>query len=55
MPAGPRVISASQTTDPILDPAWTTAEVTLEDLVPVYMIEAARHGRHNHHYLQVHG
>jgi len=59
MPSGQQVISAShtdrQTTllvrtgDPILDPAWTSAEVTLEDLVLAYMNEARGRGRHNHH------
>ena len=59
MPARQHVVSAShtdrqttllvRTTDPILDPAWTAAEVTLEDLVLAYMNQAAGRGRHNHH------
>jgi ABC-2 type transport system ATP-binding protein len=65
MPAGQRAISAShtdrqttllvRTRDPILDPAWTAAELTLEDLVLAYMNQAAGHGRHNHHQLEVQG
>src|SRR6266568_4013957 len=62
LPAGQHVISAShtdrqttllvRTADEVLDPAWTSAEVTLEDLVLAYMTEAAGRSRHNHH-LQV--
>jgi len=58
LPAGQHVISAShtdrqttllvRTSDEVLDPAWTAAEVGLEDLVLAYMNQAARHGRHNH-------
>ena len=56
--AGQHVISAShtdrqttllvRTSDEVLDPAWTVAEVGLEDLVLAYMGEAAGRGRHNH-------
>jgi ABC-2 type transport system ATP-binding protein len=59
LPAGQHVISAShtdrqttvlvQTSDQILDPAWTAAEVGLEDLVLAYMSPAAGQGRRNHH------
>jgi ABC-2 type transport system ATP-binding protein len=59
LPAAQQVISAShtdrqttllvRTSDEVLDPAWTAAEVTLEDLVLAYMNEAAGRGRHNHH------
>ncbi len=59
LPAGQRVISAShtdrqttllvRTSDEVLDPAWTAAEVGLEDLVLAYMNQAAGRGRHNHH------
>jgi ABC-2 type transport system ATP-binding protein len=59
LPSGQQVISAShtdrqttllvRTNDEVLDPAWTAAEVTLEDLVLAYMNEAAGRGRHNHH------
>jgi len=59
LPAGQQVISAShtdrQTTllvrtgDEVLDPAWTAAEVSLEDVVLAYMNQAAGRGRHNHH------
>jgi ABC-2 type transport system ATP-binding protein len=58
LPAGQHVISAShtdqqttllvRTTDEVLDPAWTAAEVGLEDLVLAYMSQAAGRGRHNH-------
>jgi ABC-2 type transport system ATP-binding protein len=57
LPAGQHVISAShtdrqttllvRTTDEVLDPAWTAAEVGLEDLVLAYMSQAAGRGRHN--------
>ena len=59
LPAGQHVISAShtdrqttllvRTSDEVLDPAWTAAEVGLEDLVLAYMNQAAGRGRHNHH------
>ncbi len=62
LPAGQHVISAShtdrqttllvRTSDEVLDPVWTAAEVGLEDLVLAYMHQAAGRGRHNHH-LQV--
>ena len=58
LPAGQHVISAShtdrqttllvRTSDEVLDPAWTAAEVGLEDLVLAYMNQAAGRGRHNH-------
>ena len=38
-----------RTSDEVLDPAWTAAEVGLEDLVLAYMNQAAGRGRHNHH------
>jgi len=63
LPAGQHVISAShtdrqttllvRTSDEVLDPAWTAAEVGLEDMVLAYMSQAAGRGRHNHH-LEVH-
>jgi ABC-2 type transport system ATP-binding protein len=59
LPAGQQVISAShtdrqttllvRTSDEVLDPAWTAAEVGLEDLVLAYMNQAAGRGRRNHH------
>jgi ABC-2 type transport system ATP-binding protein len=59
LPVGQQVISAShterqttllvRTSDEVLDPAWTAAEVSLEDLVLAYMNQAAGRGRHNHH------
>jgi ABC-2 type transport system ATP-binding protein len=58
LPAGQHVISAShtdrqttllvRTSDEVLDPARTAAEVGLEDLVLAYMSQAAGRGRHNH-------
>jgi ABC-2 type transport system ATP-binding protein len=58
LPAGQQVISAShtdrqttllvRTSDEVIDPAWTAAEVTLEDLVLAYMNQAAGRDRHNH-------
>ena len=58
LPDGMQVISAShtdvqstllvRTSGPILDPAWTVSEVTLEDLVLAYMSQAAGRGRRNH-------
>ena len=58
LPAGQHVISAShtdrqttllvRTSDEVLDPTWTAAEVGLEDLVLAYMNQAAGRGRHNH-------
>jgi ABC-2 type transport system ATP-binding protein len=59
LPSEQQVISAShtdrqttllvRTRDEVLDPAWTAAEVGLEDLVLAYMNQAAGRGRHNHH------
>ncbi len=59
LPAGQHVISAShtdrqttllvRTSDEVLDPAWTAAEVGLEDMVLAYMNQAAGGGRDNHH------
>jgi ABC-2 type transport system ATP-binding protein len=59
LPGGMEVISAShtdvqstllvRTSDPVLDPAWTASEVTLEDLVLAYMSQAAGRKRRNHH------
>ena len=59
LPAGQQAITAShtdrQTTllvrtgDEVLDPAWTAAEVSLEDVVLAYMNQAAGRGRRNHH------
>lgn len=58
LPAGQQVITASHTdrqttllvraSEPVLDPAWTVAEVGMEDLVLAYMKHAARQpsGRH---------
>jgi len=53
-----QVISASHTdvqstllvhtSSPVLDPAWTVSEVTLEDLVLAYMSQAAGRSRRNH-------
>ena len=58
LPAGQHVISAShtdrqttllvRTNDEVLDPAWTAAEVGLEDLVLAYMNQAPGGSRHNH-------
>jgi len=58
LPGEQQVISASHTdrqttllvhaTDEVVDPAWTSAEVGLEDLVLAYMNQAAGGGRHNH-------
>jgi ABC-2 type transport system ATP-binding protein len=58
LPDGMAVISAShtdvqstllvRTSGPVLDPAWTVSEVTLEDLVLAYMSQAAGHGRRHH-------
>ena len=59
MPAGIEVISASHTdrqstllvrsSGPLLDPAWTTSEVNLEDLVLAYMKQAAGRGERARH------
>jgi ABC-2 type transport system ATP-binding protein len=55
LPSGQQVISAShtdrqttvlvRTSEPILDPAWTVAELSLEDLVLTYMRQAAGRAR----------
>ena len=52
VPAGQQVISASHTdrkttllvraSEPVLDPAWTVSEVSLEDMVLAYMRHAPR-------------
>jgi ABC-2 type transport system ATP-binding protein len=59
LPAGQHVISAShtdrqttvlvRTDEQVLDPAWTAAEIGLEDLVLAYMSPAAARGDQNHH------
>jgi ABC-2 type transport system ATP-binding protein len=59
LPAGQQVISAShtdrqttllvRTSDEVLDPAWTVAEVGLEDLVLAYMSQCAGRDRHHNH------
>jgi ABC-2 type transport system ATP-binding protein len=59
LPSGQHVISAShtdrqttllvRTSDEVLDPAWTASDVSLEDLVLAYLIEAAVGGRQDHH------
>jgi ABC-2 type transport system ATP-binding protein len=58
LPDSMQVISAShtdvqstllvRTSGPVLDPAWTVSEVTLEDLVLAYMSQATGRGRRNH-------
>jgi ABC-2 type transport system ATP-binding protein len=63
LPAEQHVISAShtdrqttllvRTTGTVLDPAWTSAEVGLEDLVLAYMNQAAEGGSYEHR-LEVH-
>lgn len=55
LPTSQQIISAShtdrqttllvRTSDPILDPAWTVAQVSLEDLVLTYMRQAAGRAR----------
>jgi ABC-2 type transport system ATP-binding protein len=62
LPAGQQVISAShtdrqstllvRTSDPVLDPAWTVSEVSLEDLVLAYMSQAAGNGRRRNNHLE---
>jgi len=64
LPAGLQVIAASHTdvqstllvraSGPVLDPAWTVSEVSLEDLVLAYMRQAARPAaRDDHRHLEV--
>jgi len=58
LPGGVQVISAShtdvqstllvRTPGPILDPAWTVSEVSLEDLLLAHMRQATGRGRRNH-------
>jgi ABC-2 type transport system ATP-binding protein len=58
LPGGVQVISVSHTdvqstllvrsAGPVLDPAWTASEVSLEDLVLAYMSQATGRGRRNH-------
>jgi len=58
LPGGVQVICAShtdmqstllvRTSGPVLDPAWTVSEVTLEDLVLAYMSQAAGRSRRHH-------
>jgi ABC-2 type transport system ATP-binding protein len=58
LPARQHIISAShtdrqtrllvRTNDEVLDPAWTAADVGLEDLVLAYMNQAPEGRRHNH-------
>jgi len=59
LPDGLEVISAShtdrqstllvRTSGPVLDPAWTVSEVSLEDLALAYMKQAAGRGHRNRH------
>ncbi len=59
LPDGIRVISAShtdvqstllvRTSGPVLDPAWTISDVSLEDLVLAYMSQATGRRRRNRH------
>jgi ABC-2 type transport system ATP-binding protein len=59
LPDGVEVISAShtdvqttllvRTRGPVLDPAWTVSEVSLEDLVLAYMKQAAGRGHRSRH------
>jgi ABC-2 type transport system ATP-binding protein len=63
LPDGIKVISAShtnmqstllvRTSGPVLDPAWTVSEVTLEDLVLAYMSQAAGRSRRRLHLEEV--
>ena len=65
LPDGLEVIFAShtdvqttllvRTSDPVMDPAWTVSEVSLEDLVLAYMSQATgrRRRRDNHRHLEV--
>ncbi|HUN31074.1 MAG TPA: ABC transporter ATP-binding protein [Trebonia sp.] len=58
LPGGVQVISASHTdvqstllirsSGPVLDPAWSVSEVSLEDLVLAYMSQASGRARRNH-------
>jgi ABC-2 type transport system ATP-binding protein len=62
LPAGQQVISAShtdkqstllvRTAGPVMDPAWTVSEVSLEDLVLAYMSQAAGNGRRRSNHLE---
>jgi ABC-2 type transport system ATP-binding protein len=59
LPDGMEVISAShtevqstllvRTSGPVLDPAWTVSEMSLEDLALAYMKQAAGRGRRSRH------
>jgi ABC-2 type transport system ATP-binding protein len=62
LPAGQQVISAShtdrqstllvRTSGPVIDPAWTVSEVSLEDLVLAYMSQATATGRRRNNHLE---
>jgi ABC-2 type transport system ATP-binding protein len=63
LPADQQVISAShtdvqttllvRTSDPVIDPAWTVSQVSLEDLVLAYMGPATGRRRRDDHHLEV--